>query len=85
MDVGKLREDILKFKEVILDIPIKHYYQQRYTNKIKQLFNSIFDDRLEEDYKISDLETNCPEKLEPLPERLPARARAKIKRTQGIM
>jgi len=65
MSIKKLQKDILKFKKVILKIPIKHYYHQKYVNKITQVFSDIFDKYITEGTPLPDVATKCPNKLEP--------------------
>jgi hypothetical protein len=65
MSIRKLQKDILKFKRVILKIPIKHYYHQKYVNKVTQVFGSIFDKYTKDAESVPNPADKCPNKLEP--------------------
>jgi hypothetical protein len=65
MSIDELQKDILKFKKVILEIPIKHYYQEKYTRKVTQIFNKIFAADSSNKTPVIDGSDKCPHKLEP--------------------
>jgi len=65
MSIDELQKDILKFKKVILEIPIKHYYQEKYARKVTQIFNNIFAANSSNKKPVLDRSDKCPHKLEP--------------------
>ena len=71
MNIDKLKQDLLHCQEVIGDIHIKYYDQDRYREIVTLIFKDIFKDflnwktvQLTEQQK-RQIEKNCPEKLEP--------------------
>ena len=71
-----LQEDILKCKEKLLAISIKHYDQKMYVDAVTNIFKTIF--------AIPDKKSNCPEKLEPRFEHLPESSRKIIQEKYGL-
>ena len=72
MNVLKLTQDILKCQEVVGDIHIKHYDQDKYREIVTLIFKDIFKEYFE-----------CPEKLEPQERRIPEEGLERIRKSQG--
>ena len=75
MFIEELQKDILRCKNVVSEISIKHYSQNSYTEIVDKIFQDIF----EEYFK-----NPCPDKLEPHGGHISEEGLKKIRKTQGI-
>ena len=72
MNMAKLQQDILRCKEVVSEIMIKHYDADTYREIVNSIFESIFKDYFD-----------CPNKIEPQSGHLPEESLKKIRNKFG--
>ena len=75
MSMEKLQQDILRCKNVVSEISIKHYSQNSYTEIVDKIFQDIFEGYFKD---------TCPDKVEPHGGYISEEGLKKIRKTQGI-